>query len=92
MIQLGYCTSAAPAPSPFHPTFNIYISGDTLLIPELAEIPKRYPSVDLMLVHLGGTTVPSPSVPLVMVTMDGKQGVELVRLIGPDVVVPVHYE
>ena len=88
MLQLGYSSS----PSDFHPSYTIYISGDTLMIPELSEIPKRYPHVDLMLVHLGGTTIPGPSMPLVMVTMDAKQGVELVRLIGPDVVVPVHFE
>ena len=71
---------------------RIYISGDTLFIPELEEIPKRYPQVDLMLVHLGGTTIPSPSVPLLMVTMDAKQGVQLVQLIGPDLTLPIHYE
>lgn len=27
-----------------------------------------------------------------MVTMDAEQGVKLVQLIGPEVVVPVHYE
>ncbi len=71
---------------------SIYISGDTLLVPELQEIPKRYPHVDLMLVHLGGTTVPSPSAPLVMVTMDAEQGLKLVQMIGPDLTIPIHYE
>ena len=71
---------------------SIYISGDTLLVPELQEIPKRYPHVDLMLVHLGGTTIPSPSVPLLMVTMDAEQGLKLVQMIGPDVTIPIHYE
>lgn len=83
-----------PSSSPpnFHPSYRIYISGDTLLIPELADIPSRYPNIDLMLVHLGGTTIPSPHVPLLMVTMDARQGVELVRLIGPEVTIPVHFE
>jgi L-ascorbate metabolism protein UlaG (beta-lactamase superfamily) len=45
-----------------------------------------------MLIHLGGTTIPSPSVPLLMVTMDAKQGLELVRLINPDLTIPIHYE
>lgn len=73
---------------------RIYISGDTLLVPELHEIPKRYAgqNIDLMLVHLGGTTVPSPSVPLAMITMDAEQGLGLVRLIGPDLTIPIHYE
>lgn len=91
MLQLGHFSSSPPSPS-FTPTYTIYISGDTLLVPELSEIPNRYPHVDLMLVHLGGTTIPSPSVPLLMVTMDAKQGVELVRLVRPDVTIPVHYD
>ena len=90
MLELGRASS--PSSETFHPAFRIYISGDTLLVPELSEIPKRYPHVDLMLVHLGGTTIPRPELPLLMVTMDAKQGVELVRLVGPEVVVPVHYE
>lgn len=73
---------------------RIYISGDTLLVPELKEIPKRYAgqNIDLMLIHLGGTTIPSPSVPLLMVTMDAEQGLGLVKLIDPDLTIPIHYE
>ncbi|MCJ1373440.1 hypothetical protein MMC20_004668 [Loxospora ochrophaea] len=61
---------------------------------ELKEIPERYKgqNIDLMLVHLGGTTIPSPSLPLLMVTMDAKQGLELVQLINPDLTIPVHYD
>ena len=46
------------------------VAGDTLMIDELKEIPERYAgqNIDLMLVHLGGTTIPSPSVPLLMVS------------------------
>jgi L-ascorbate metabolism protein UlaG (beta-lactamase superfamily) len=73
---------------------RIYISGDTLLIDELKEIPERYKdqNIDLMLIHLGGTTIPSPSIPLLMVTMDAKQGIQLVQLIQPDITIPIHYE
>ncbi len=71
---------------------SIYISGDTLLVPDLSEIPKRYPNIDLLLIHLGGTTIPSPSMPLLMVTMDAEQGVKLVQMVKPDVTIPVHYE
>ena len=45
-----------------------------------------------MLVHLGGTTIPSPSMPLLMVTMDAEQGLGLVRLINPDLTIPIHYD
>ena len=39
------------------------------MVPELKEIPKRYGElqIDLMLVHLGGTTIPGRSLPLLMV-------------------------
>lgn len=64
------------------------------MVDDLKQIPARYKgqNIDLMLVHLGGTTIPSPSMPLLMVTMDAKQGLELVRLINPDLTIPVHYE
>lgn len=64
------------------------------MVPELAEIPRRYSgqNIDLMLVHLGGTTIPSASVPLLMVTMDAEMGIQLMKLIDPDVTVPIHYE
>ena len=64
------------------------------MVNDLKQIPERYKgqNIDLMLAHLGGTTVPSPSLPILMVTMDAKQGVELVRLINPDLTIPIHYE
>ncbi|OJD29365.1 metallo-hydrolase oxidoreductase [Diplodia corticola] len=72
----------------------IYISGDTLLVDELEEIPERYrdQNIDLMLIHLGGTTIPGPKMPLLMVTMDANQGIELMRLINPDMTIPIHYD
>jgi hypothetical protein len=73
---------------------RIYISGDTLMVDDLKAIPQHYKgqNIDLMLIHLGGTTIPSPSLPLLMVTMDAKQGLELVKLICPDMTIPIHYE
>jgi hypothetical protein len=72
--------------------FRIYISGDTLFVKDLEEIPKRYPEIDLLIVHLGGTTIPGPHLPLLMVTMDAKQGIKLVQLIKPKVTLPVHFD
>jgi L-ascorbate metabolism protein UlaG (beta-lactamase superfamily) len=68
------------------PLLSIYITGDTLVIDELKEIPRRYPDLDLALVHLGGTDALG-----VMVTMDGKQGVELLRIVQPRLAIPIHY-
>ncbi|KAK4163330.1 putative metal-dependent hydrolase [Cladorrhinum sp. PSN259] len=78
----------------FETGYRIYISGDTLMVPELKQIPEYLDGekIDLMLVHLGGTTIPGPHMPLLMVTMDGKQGVELMKLVDPDVTVPIHYD
>lgn len=91
MVEFGYDKHSA-----FDIGYRIYISGDTLMVDELREIPKRYADqpIDLMLLHLGGTTVPSPKVsPLsVMVTMDAKQGVEMMELIRPDVTIPIHFD
>lgn len=96
MLELGYkpSDSSDNDDTDFESSYRIYISGDTLMVDELHEIPKRYAgqNIDLMLIHLGGTTIPSPSLPLLMVTMDAKQGVELMRLINPDVTVPIHYD
>jgi L-ascorbate metabolism protein UlaG (beta-lactamase superfamily) len=90
-------TISAAVDSPdFECGYRIYISGDTLYVSELAKIPELYTHagkpIDLMLIHLGGTTIPGPHMPLLMVTMDAQQGVQLVKLVQPDVTVPIHYE
>lgn len=76
--------------------YRIYISGDTLYVNDLKKIPEMYTHagkpIDLMLIHLGGTTIPGPSLPLLMVTMDAKQGLQLVKLIRPKLTIPIHYE
>jgi L-ascorbate metabolism protein UlaG (beta-lactamase superfamily) len=91
MIELGY---SSPAAESFENGYRIYISGDTLMVDELKEIPERYKdqNIDLMLIHLGGTTIPGPKMPLLMVTMDAKQGVQLMQLINPDLTIPIHYD
>lgn len=66
--------------------FRIYISGDTLVHEDIKEIPKRYPDIDLALIHLGGTKVFG-----ILLTMDAKQGVEAVQIIAPHKAIPIHY-
>jgi len=65
---------------------RMYISGDTLIHERLREIPRRFPNVDLALLHLGGTKVLG-----IMVTMDAKQGLEAMRIVNPRTTVPIHY-
>jgi L-ascorbate metabolism protein UlaG (beta-lactamase superfamily) len=67
--------------------YRMYISGDTLIYDDLREIPKRFPNVDLALLHLGGTRILS----VFKVTMDGPDGVRMMQLIAPKVTVPIHY-
>ena len=94
MIELGYSSPSSANADEFASGYRVYITGDTLMVDELKEIPQRYEGldIDLMLIHLGGTTIPGPSVPLLMVTMDARQGVELMHLIDPDVTIPIHYD
>jgi L-ascorbate metabolism protein UlaG (beta-lactamase superfamily) len=66
--------------------FRLYVTGDTLVIDDLKEIPVRYPDIDLALLHLGGTRVLG-----ILVTMDAEQGVELMRVIHPQRAIPIHY-
>lgn len=78
MLEFGSASS--------EPSFRMYITGDTLAIDELKEIPKRFPNIDLALVHLGGTRVYGA-----LVTMDAKQGIKAIRLVKPKTAIPIHY-
>ena len=64
-----------------------YITGDTLHFDRLAEIPQRYPDIDLCLIHLGGTRIAG-----ILLTMDAEQGVKTLQLIEPRTAVPIHYD
>jgi L-ascorbate metabolism protein UlaG (beta-lactamase superfamily) len=67
-------------------TSRLYITGDTLVIDELREIPRRFPDIDIALLHLGGTRVLG-----ILVSMDAKQGVEAMRIVDPALAIPIHY-
>ncbi len=67
--------------------YRIYVSGDTMMSDDLRDIPRRYADIDLALLHLGGTKILNT----IMVTMDGRQGSELLRLIDPHKAIPIHY-
>ncbi len=68
---------------------RVYISGDTLVHDALREIPRRLPGIDVALLHLGGTRIPSAKLG-VLVTLDAAGGVEAVRVIDPRTVIPIH--
>ncbi|MDT5227736.1 MAG: hypothetical protein QOE12_3288 [Mycobacterium sp.] len=73
---------------------RLYISGDTLLVEELKDIPLRFESIDAGVLHLGGTRLPAgPRLPFgLTVTMDGRQGADVVDLLNLPKVIPVHFD
>ncbi|MEU0227952.1 MBL fold metallo-hydrolase [Streptomyces sp. NPDC006284] len=82
---MGSLLEFGPADGP--PRHRLYISGDTMPFDGLEEIARRFPGPDLAVLHLGGTTLPGGFV----VTMDGRQGAEVARLVRARLVLPVHY-
>jgi L-ascorbate metabolism protein UlaG (beta-lactamase superfamily) len=66
---------------------RLYITGDTLIHEHLREIPRRYPEVDIALLHLGGTRILG-----VLLTLDARQGIEAIRIVKPRVAIPIHYD
>ncbi|HYZ96876.1 MAG TPA: hypothetical protein VE524_09805, partial [Nitrososphaeraceae archaeon] len=62
------------------------ITGDTTVFDDIKEIPKRYPNIDLALLHLGGTTIMG-----IMLTMDAKEGLEMFNIVNPKKAIPIHY-
>ncbi len=65
---------------------RLYISGDTLLFDQLREIPRRFEDIDMALLHLGGVKIMG-----ILLTMDGKQGAQALRMVAPKTAIPVHF-
>jgi L-ascorbate metabolism protein UlaG (beta-lactamase superfamily) len=66
--------------------YRLYITGDTMLVDSLEDIPRRYPDIDLGLIHTGGTTFL-----VTVVTMTGEQAVKAVEITKPRTAIPIHY-
>lgn len=65
---------------------KLYITGDTLLFDKIHDIPKRYPDIDVALLHLGGTRIMG-----ITLTMDAKQGIGMLKIVKPRKAIPIHY-
>jgi L-ascorbate metabolism protein UlaG (beta-lactamase superfamily) len=65
---------------------TVYFGGDSKLIPELRELPRRFPSIQLALLSINGLSVLGEQV-----VMNAEQAAELAGLIGAEVAVPIHY-
>jgi L-ascorbate metabolism protein UlaG (beta-lactamase superfamily) len=68
-------------------TWRGYISGDTLYRRDIGQVLERCGPLDVVIPHLGGTKALGFTV-----TMDARQGADLVELLRPSVVVPVHFD
>ncbi|MDP9793349.1 L-ascorbate metabolism protein UlaG (beta-lactamase superfamily) [Catenuloplanes nepalensis] len=66
---------------------RLYVTGDTLFRPMLAEVPRRCGDIDAMLIHLGGTRLLG-----MLLTMDARQGANLTEVIRPRLTLPIHHE
>lgn len=69
--------------------FTVYFGGDTLLIPELSEIPQRFPKVDVALLAVNGLQI--RALGNQQVVMNPQDAAELCHIIHPHYAVPMHY-
>ncbi|OHW91893.1 zn-dependent hydrolase [Colletotrichum incanum] len=68
----------------------ICISGYTVYLEELAQMREKF-RIPVAILNVGAVKVAVTDPPL-RITMDGNQAARLFREIGPDVLVPIHYE
>jgi L-ascorbate metabolism protein UlaG (beta-lactamase superfamily) len=72
---------------------TLYVSGDTLLIEDLKDIPVRFEAIDAGILHLGGTRLPAGWLPFgLTVTMDARQGVGAFEAVKLPKMIPVHFD
>jgi L-ascorbate metabolism protein UlaG (beta-lactamase superfamily) len=67
--------------------YTVYFGGDTRLIPELRDIPKKFPNIDLAIVAVNGLTVTGAG----QMVMNAQEAAELVAMLHAKVAVPMHY-
>ena len=70
-------------------TLRVYISGDTLVCEGIRAIAKRFPHIDVAFVHLGGTRIPHRRIGI-LVTLDAKGGIDMLRILAPRTFIPIH--
>jgi L-ascorbate metabolism protein UlaG (beta-lactamase superfamily) len=68
---------------------TVYFAGDTMLIPELGEIPERLGHVSLALLPTNGLHIkPAGNM---QVVMNARQAAELTAILKPELAIPHHY-
>ena len=68
---------------------TVYFAGDTMFIPELLELPDRFPTIDLALLPTNGLRIR----PLLnkKIVMDAEDAAQLVAVLKPTLTIPHHY-
>lgn len=67
---------------------TLYWTGDSVRFDGLAEIRERFGRPDILLPHLGGVGAGGP---LGRISLDAAEAVEVVRVVAPAMVVPLHH-
>jgi L-ascorbate metabolism protein UlaG (beta-lactamase superfamily) len=70
-------------------THAVYFAGDTLLTPELAQLPQRVGHIDIALLPTNGLRIRPQANK--QVVMDAVQAAELAAILAPQLAVPHHY-
>jgi len=68
---------------------TVYFGADTLRIPELDEVPRRFPAIDLALLPINGLRI-RPTLNR-QVVMTAEQAAEYCAVLKPRIAVPIHH-
>jgi L-ascorbate metabolism protein UlaG (beta-lactamase superfamily) len=68
---------------------TVFFGADTLRIPELDEVPRRFPAVDVALLPVNGLRI-RPAFNR-QVVMSAEQAAEYCAVLRPKIAVPIHY-
>ena len=79
---VGFLLESAALPGP------LYVTGDTVLFDGVREVARRH-RVDVLVIHVGAVRFPWLSGPA-RYTFDAAEAVEVTRLTGARLVVPIH--
>ncbi|MGV9412044.1 MBL fold metallo-hydrolase [Nocardia sp. NPDC003693] len=68
---------------------TVYFGADTLRVPELDEVARRFPDIDLALLPINGLRI-RPALNR-QVVMDAAEAADLTRVLRARIAVPIHY-
>lgn len=68
---------------------TVFVGGDSLYIPELDEIPRRFGKIDLAILPVNGLCARQAN--MMQLVMDAEQAAALTAVLDPTVALPQHY-